>query len=731
MIERKEGLYVLLISIHGLIRGENLELGRDADTGGQTKYVVELLKSLALNPRVDRVDLLTRQVIDEKIDPSYAEPVEQVAPGAYIVRIPCGPRRYLRKEVLWPYMDSFVDMTLLHLRKIGRIPDWIHSHYADAGLVGSRLSNLLEVPLVHTGHSLGRVKKQRLLDNGMKEQVIEKRYNITQRIEAEETTLDVASLVVASTRQEVNEQYVLYDNYQPENMVVLPPGTDLTSFRPPKEDDPEPRIKAKIDRFLKNPEKPIILALSRADERKNLTGLVEAYAMTAGIQNKANLVIFAGNRDNIETMDKQARTVLSNLLLQIDRYDLYGRVAYPKHHRPEDVQDIYRLAARSGGVFVNPALTEPFGLTLIEAAASGLPVVATENGGPIEILENCHNGLLIDPLDTKAIGEGLLDALSDRKRWKVWSERGAEGAHKYYTWNRHVNSYLDLAEQKFSRKAKSWENNRKAKGQIPTMDRLIISDIDNTLLGDQEGLKALFKEINQASENIKLGFGIATGRRLESALAVLQEGNVPTPDILITAVGSEINYGRSLLPDQSWRRHIRFRWQPDRLRAFFQDIPGLVMQPDEEQREFKISFYVDPDGFLGIRELKRRLRKVNLRAQLIYSHGEFLDVLPIRASKGEAVRFISLKWGIPIQRILTAGDSGNDRGMLEGEALSVVVGNRSPELKTLEENHPRIYFAKGEYAWGILEGIGHYKFLGKLRNPDEYDGEGREIYEET
>jgi sucrose-phosphate synthase len=165
MIKRK-GLYLMLISIHGLIRGQNLELGRDADTGGQTTYVVELLKALSQNPRVERVDLLTRQVMDSRVDASYAVEEEEVAPGAYIIRIPFGPRRYLRKESLWPYLDNFADMSLRHLRQIKRLPDWIHSHYADAGYAGAQLANLLGVPLVHTGHSLGRVKKQRLKEKG-------------------------------------------------------------------------------------------------------------------------------------------------------------------------------------------------------------------------------------------------------------------------------------------------------------------------------------------------------------------------------------------------------------------------------------------------------------------------------------------------------------------------------------------------------------------------------------
>ena len=69
-----EGLYIVLISVHGLIRGEDLELGRDADTGGQTKYVVELARALAANPEVGRVDLVTRQIFDAKVSDDYAEP---------------------------------------------------------------------------------------------------------------------------------------------------------------------------------------------------------------------------------------------------------------------------------------------------------------------------------------------------------------------------------------------------------------------------------------------------------------------------------------------------------------------------------------------------------------------------------------------------------------------------------------------------------------------------------
>ena len=86
----KENLYIQMFSLHGLIRGENLELGRDEDTGGQTRYVLELARALAESPEVDRVDLITRQVVDDRVSDDYAKLEEQISEKAFIVRIPFG-----------------------------------------------------------------------------------------------------------------------------------------------------------------------------------------------------------------------------------------------------------------------------------------------------------------------------------------------------------------------------------------------------------------------------------------------------------------------------------------------------------------------------------------------------------------------------------------------------------------------------------------------------------------
>jgi sucrose-phosphate synthase len=134
------------------------------------------------------------------------------------------------------------------------------------------------------------------------------------------------------------------------------------------------------------------------------------------------------------------------------------------------------------------------------------------------------------------------------------------------------------------------------------------------------------------------------------------------------------------------------------------------LQPDRDQREFKLSYFVDPDEWPGAREIRKRLKEYGLSASLIYSHHEFLDLLPIRASKGRAIQYLARRWGFGLDEVLVAGDSGNDADMLRSGALGVVVSNHSSELRYLR-GRERIYFAEWPYAHGILEGIDRHRFL--------------------
>jgi sucrose-phosphate synthase len=700
-----EGLYIALISLHGLIRGEEPELGRDADTGGQVQYVLDLARTLGEHPDVSRVELMTRQVLATNVDHQYGEHLEQIGERAWIVRLLFGPHRYLYKESLWPYLPQFVDHALVHFREIGRVPDVVHSHYADAGNVGVRLSRLLGAPLVHTGHSLGRVKQQRLLESGLSQEVIEERYHMRRRIEAEERVLEHADLIIASTIQEVDEQYSTYHVDARDRMVVIPPGVDLGRFRPPRRGE-RFEVAREIDRFLEQPKKPMILALQRPDERKNLDTLIRAFGENESLRELANLVLLIGTRENLENLPKAQRTVIQRMLHLTDLYDLYGSVAYPKQHSSEDVANIYRLAAARHGVFVNPALTEPFGLTLIEAAASGLPIVATNDGGPQEIVRLCNNGVLIDPFDADALAESLLEVLSDRHQWRRLARAGIRGTDRHFSWKGHVAQYLKRIKPLRSRRRKTTTVPRV---QMALADRLLVCDIDNTLIGDSEALAELLAWLDVHRDQI--AFGIATGRVLERTLTVLERWNVPRPEVLITAVGAEIHYGRpDLVRDLNWRRTIDYRWDTLSLRECLAEVPGIRLQPEQNQREFKLSYFVDPLEWPGPREVRKHLKERGLTASLIYSHHEFLDLLPVRASKGRAIQYLARRWGFNIDEVLVAGDSGNDADMLRSGALGVVVKNHSSELRYLR-GRDRIHFAEESYARGILEGIDRHGFL--------------------
>nr|CAB3467717.1 unnamed protein product [Digitaria exilis] len=477
-------LYIVLISIHGLIRGENMELGRDSDTGGQVKYVVELARALGSTPGVYRVDLLTRQISAPDVDWSYGEPTEMLSPissehsghemgessGAYIVRIPFGPRdKYIPKEHLWPHIQEFVDGALVHIMQMSKVlgeqvssgqPVWpvvIHGHYADAGDSAALLSGALNVPMVFTGHSLGRDKLEQILKQGRQTRdEINATYKIMRRIEAEELCLDASEIIITSTRQEIEQQWGLYDGfdltmarklrarikrgvscfgrYMP-RMIAIPPGMEFSHIAPHDVDldgeegnedgstSPDPPIWADIMRFFSNPRKPMILALARPDPKKNITTLVKAFGEHRELRNLANLTLIMGNRDVIDEMSSTNASVLTSVLKLIDKYDLYGQVAYPKHHKQSEVPDIYRLAART------------------KAAAYGLPMVATRNGGPVDIHRVLDNGILVDPHNQNEIAEALYRLVSDKHLWAQCRQNGLKNIHQF-SWPEHCKSYL-------------------------------------------------------------------------------------------------------------------------------------------------------------------------------------------------------------------------------------------------------------------------------------------------
>ena len=715
---KNEKLYIQLYSIHGLIRGHDLELGRDADTGGQTKYVLELAKALSEDPRVDKVELITRQIKDKNVSEDYSQHIEKVNEKFSIVRIRCGGGKYIRKELLWNHLEEFVDKSIKYIKANKRLPDIIHSHYADAGYVCSELTKFFGIPFIHTGHSLGRSKFNKLLNDGVAREDIEKRYKISHRIDVEENVIYYSDLIVTSTNQEIQKQYGDYNNSVEDKFRVIPPGVDLAKFYPYNDQsqihDEAAKYKGiiteKLLRFFVDVDKPLILSVCRPDKRKNISGLITAYGEDKELRKKANLAIFAGIRNDIQEMPDNEREVLTEILLLMDKYNLYGRMAIPKRHNTQyEVPELYRIAAEFGGIFVNAALTEPFGLTIIEAAGAGVPVVATDDGGPRDIISNLHHGLLVDVSDSKNISEALNKILDDKELWEKYSQNGIRYVKKYYTWKAHVDTYLEEIEKLLSKELVKEKTFATVGKKLFGMNKLIVSDIDHTLLGDDEALHEFIELKNNLDPSI--GFAVATGRTVNSAFDVLNEFKVPLPDVIISSVGSEIyyNYKGDLIYSRGWDSHISYQWNREKIVELLKQFDFLQYQEEDTQRKFKISYYTH-DVPEYIEQVRETLIINKVKANIIFSHGQYLDILPYRASKGKAIRYLCYRWNLPYENILVAGDSGNDKEMIKGDLLGVVVANYSPELNSLKGSK-RIYFANRAYAGGIIDGINYYKFL--------------------
>ncbi|MCB0753898.1 MAG: HAD-IIB family hydrolase, partial [Ignavibacteriae bacterium] len=468
-------------------------------------------------------------------------------------------------------------------------------------------------------------------------------------------------------------------------------------------------LKDELRRFFTNVNKPLILALCRPEKVKNISGLIKAYGESNELQEIANLAIYAGIRKDIETMPDNVREVLTEMLLLMDKYNLYGKMAIPKQNFENEVPELYRIAAETEGVFVNSAFSENFGITLIEAAASGLPIVATNDGGPRDIIDNLHNGILVDVTNTNNISDAIRKILKDKKIWQNYSQNGISNVEQFYSWAAHIKKYIELTENAIEKRKAEPKIFIETGKKFLNFKKLIILDIDETITGDDDAIIELNNTLK--SMNSEIGFGVATGRTIDSAKEILNKMNFRLPELIISSVGSEIYYrsGDEYIYSSSWAAHIKNSWKPNKIKELFNEFTFVEMQTPESQREFKVSY-----NLIGkmeeLQKAKDSLRNNKIKTNVVISHNTYIDLLPFRASKGRAIRYLSYRWNIPLDSILVGGDSGNDEDMLTGELLGIVVGNHTTGLEKLKGRR-RVYFAKKKFAAGVLEGINFYKFL--------------------
>jgi len=683
---------MLHVAVQGCLRGRNVAYGMTADTGGHIRYLLGLVEAFERDEGVSRVVIATRAFTGLGAD--YMQPREVLSPKTEIIRLATPEAGYLAKEDLWPEMPAFAAALVAWIQAQPRPPDLLHAHYADAGAVAAEVRARLGIPFLFTAHSLGRVKQRALAESAAGASASDP--GLERRIASEEAAIAGAALVIASSRDEAELQYADYEACDPGRVRVLHPGADLAGFAAAV---PSPAVDASIARFLNAPGKPVLLALARPVAKKNLAGLVRAFGESPELQEKANLVLIAGTRTDIDELEPEIASSLREILYLVDRYDLYGKVAYPKEHRPEDVPAIYAHARVRGGVFINPALNEPFGLTLLEAAAAGLPVVATDSGGPNDIIELCRNGELVNPHSPRAIADAALRILDDQALWRRYAEAGASAVRRF-DWRAHAAGYGQLLRRLLAG----------SPARRPPADQLLVCDIDNTLIGCGDGVRS-FTEWHRRQAG--LTFGIATGRSFHSAIAVLEQEHAPLPEVMITSVGSEIHYrtpdGTAYVADRAWQAIAAAGWQRDAVLDALAGEGRIRLQALLEQRRFKVSYLTDGGADLAGR-IEDRLAAAGLRCTVIHSHGRYLDVLPHGVSKGSAVEYVRRRLGLAKGQVFVAGDSGNDVEMLRLMPQAIIVGNFSDGLASL----PVLahgYVARGSYARGVIEGVDHFRRL--------------------
>ncbi|HEY9675369.1 MAG TPA: glycosyltransferase [Waterburya sp.] len=460
-------MHIGFLNPQGNFDPENSHLTENPDFGGQLIYVKDV--AIAMAQKGHKVDILTRQIVDPDW-PEFAQTFDSY-PGVdnvRIIRLPAGPKEFLPKELLWPYLvTDWVPNILKFYQEQGGLPDAMTAHYGDGGLCGVLIEDKTGVPFTFTAHSLGGQKMDKLEVTPENLAEIDEQFHFRYRIVAERLSMNRSAINITSTRQERCEQYShpayreAVDVDDDNRFAVIPPGVDLSIFgidvRYQNEEATYQLIQERLARDIAESRRdlPAIVASSRLAPKKNLLGLVQAFAISQTLQERANLVLLTAGLDdplheeaNNELVEQEVLTPIREV---VKENNLWGKIS--AFGLPEGGQEAlaaaYRFMRQRRSVFALTALYEPFGLAPLEAAASGLPVVATKNGGPTESLRegDTEYGVLVDPEDPADIAQGLERVLCNEKEWEYFAEAGRQRVMEFYTWDCTAKNYLSVIEQ--------------------------------------------------------------------------------------------------------------------------------------------------------------------------------------------------------------------------------------------------------------------------------------------
>lgn len=269
-------------------------------------------------------------------------------------------------------------------------------------------------------------------------------------------------------------------------------------------------------------------------------------------------------------------------------------------------------------------------------------------------------------------------------------------------------------------------------------DRLLLcTDLDRTLIPNGSAVEdtRAGRMFGKLCRHPGVTLVYVTGRDRHLVLDAVKKYNLPQPDYALTDVGSTIYRVQAGNWHQleAWNHHLAARWPKgtsQRIRSLLGRISGAYLQEEARQNSFKISYYVplQLDAKQLIKQIDELLQRDGVTTNLIWSIDEergvgLLDILPDRADKRQAIKFLQQHLGYGDDEVLFAGDSGNDLQVINSDIRSILVANAAPEIKQAalawahrNNQTQALYIAGGDlvamngnYSAGILEGICYFK----------------------
>lgn len=414
-----------MVSTHGYVAAVP-PLGA-ADTGGQVVYVLELAKKLAQLGY--QVDIWTRRFEEQP-------EIEAVSERVRIIRMPCGGREFLPKEYLCDYLAEWNEHALRFIQQHSLGYTFINSHYWDAGLAAQHLCNVLNVPHVHTPHSLGLWKKRQMeADFPDSTAEFERRYNFSRRIEEERKLYADCEIVVATTPPQLD---LIVRDYEIDAAKVrmVPPGYDDHRFFPVSEAS---RMAIRDRLGFKG---KVILALGRLARNKGYDLLIDAFSIVASREPQAILHLAVGGKD----MNPHEQKLLAELQQRAEQTGYGSRIQFGSFVADADLADYYRAADQ----FVLCSRYEPFGMTAIEAMASGTPTVVTVHGGLFRALSFGRHALFADPFDREDLGIMMAKVFRHPRLQTRLAKMGAHKARSLFTWTGIAHQLVAAVEQRMT-----------------------------------------------------------------------------------------------------------------------------------------------------------------------------------------------------------------------------------------------------------------------------------------